>query len=441
MKILIMTSLWGRHGGKEHYLECCVDELTRAGHECVIAYGRLSPKPCMMDLPPLRIYELSTYGTTRSDDEEPAAALLQEILNKEAPDAIFMCDLRNLRLLSILHAYGGTVTMSHDNWLTCMRGFATSYLGRNICTGKLGYKCLLRGCFLGKDPVSHRVNFNNLFTHQAMLESYQGFGSHLVASNYMKDRLLLHGFTDEQVRVVGYFTDLQPQTREPAAGQTPTILFMGQIHRYKGVDFLVRALAHLRVPFRCRVVGDGGQLANCKALAVKLGVADKIDFLGWLPRNQINEEILAASVIAVPSVWPEPFGLVGLEAMTCGKPVVAFATGGIPDWLVDGVSGFLVPVKQVDQMAEKISFLLQNPDHARQMGLKGQEIAQVRFPRAAHFQKLLAALEAAAYERQQAAPQSTAMNLVQVTGSLESSSSASTNRSPFSEEARREASW
>lgn len=110
----------------------------------------------------------------------------------------------------------------------------------------------------------------------------------------------------------------------------------------------------------------------------------------------MSEHLNATSVVVVPSVWPEPFGLVGLEAMTCSKPVVAFDTGGISDWLKDGCNGYLVPVKRADLLAERIDSLLRDHHLAVKMGAEGLRIATDRFSKERHFQRLLSVFEAAA---------------------------------------------
>ena len=83
-----------------------------------------------------------------------------------------------------------------------------------------------------------------------------------------------------------------------------------------------------------------------------------------------------ASVAVVSSAWPEPFGAVGLEAMRYGLPLVAFDAGGVKEWLMDGVSGFLVPHMDRAQFAARIEHLLRDKSLARQMGARGRQFAQ-----------------------------------------------------------------
>jgi len=380
MKILVTTPLWGQFGGKEQYVLGCVEEFIRMGHHCAVAYGRTSSKPGQALLPLIPQYEIKTYSDIKSVNDAVGLQQLAAALDAEAPDVIFMCDVRNLQLLTMLKSYGGLVPMSHDYSLICQRGTSTTFFRNEICTDTCGL------C---------RVRYS-LRQHGAVLESYKGMDTHLVASNYMKMRLIRHGFRPDQVRVVALYTDLQPSAGMAMDGTVPSVLFIGRIDSTKGVDYLMRALGKVSAPFRCSVIGDGDYLPHCKRLSDKLGIADRVDFTGWLTRDKLTEYLSAASLVVVPSLWPEPFGLVGLEAMTCSKPVVAFDSGGVSDWLTNGLNGYLVPTKRTHLLAERIDDLLLDRSKAARMGAEGFRIVKDSFSRQRHFARLLSAFDLAA---------------------------------------------
>jgi len=96
----------------------------------------------------------------------------------------------------------------------------------------------------------------------------------------------------------------------------------------------------------------------------------------------------------VPSLWPEPFGLVGIEALAVGRPVVASATGGILDWLTDGV-GLTVTPGNARELARALDGLLSDPDRQRAMGELGRELVARRFSAERHVQALLGAYRTA----------------------------------------------
>src|SRR6185436_14136288 len=106
---------------------------------------------------------------------------------------------------------------------------------------------------------------------------------------------------------------------------------------------LLESLARLRSPFECVILGEGNHRSACQKLADKLGLGGRVQFPGYLPPEELKKYYCEGSVAVVSSVWPEPFGAVGLEAMRYGLPVVAFDAGGIKEWLTHGHNGYLVP--------------------------------------------------------------------------------------------------
>jgi glycosyltransferase involved in cell wall biosynthesis len=396
MKILVATPLWGDWGGRERYTADCIEEFARLGHSCSVVYGANSPRGPRTLPPAIAQYEMPTYSTFRSSSDSSEVQRLSRILETDKPDVVFMSDLKNFALLSLFRQYGHLVPMSHDNFLVCLRTTNITYVGKESCTHKLGYQCLLHGCFVRKHQSGPGFIYNSLAIHQALLRVYSNIGLHLVPSNYTKMRLVQHGFRPEHVKVVGSFTDVRPLLPAPASDDIPTVVFLGRVDRYKGLDYLLRALALVSAPFRCKVIGDGSYLHSCRRLAHTLGINRLIEFLGWLPKEEALRQICCASFVVVPSILPESLPLVVMEAMTCSRPVIAFDSGGISDALRDGETGYLVPVKNTSVLAQKIETLLRNPGRATRMGAEGHRVVTSMFSKQQHFKRLLCSFEEAA---------------------------------------------
>jgi glycosyltransferase involved in cell wall biosynthesis len=109
------------------------------------------------------------------------------------------------------------------------------------------------------------------------------------------------------------------------------------------------------------------EAARLLALAERLGVADRVRLLGPVPRGQLPALLRSADVV-VCSPWYEPFGIVPLEAMACGVPVVASAVGGLVDTVVDGVTGMLVPPRDPRALAARLEELRTDPARRRAYG-------------------------------------------------------------------------
>jgi glycosyltransferase involved in cell wall biosynthesis len=117
-----------------------------------------------------------------------------------------------------------------------------------------------------------------------------------------------------------------------------------------------------------------------KALARDLGIAPRVLFTDWRYRlDDIPEVLAATSVLVHASTEPEPFGLVLIEAMACGRPVVATAAGGVLDIVEDGGTGLLVSPGDVESTASAVVRLLLHPEQASTMGAKGRAKAEREF--------------------------------------------------------------
>jgi len=166
----------------------------------------------------------------------------------------------------------------------------------------------------------------------------------------------------------------------PAAPRTatPRLLVIGRLVPRKGLGDVLAALAELPDAELVVVGGpDAGELATDPAAAavldqaVGLGVADRVRLVGRADRNEVRAWIRSADVV-VCAPWYEPFGIVPLEAMACGVPVVGTAVGGLMDTVVDGSTGLLVPPRCPEQLAAALGTLLADPARRARMGAAGR---------------------------------------------------------------------
>ncbi|MBD3391298.1 MAG: glycosyltransferase [Chitinivibrionales bacterium] len=150
--------------------------------------------------------------------------------------------------------------------------------------------------------------------------------------------------------------------REGGPNESPVILYAGRISAWKGLDLLLQAFASASRsrPAVLKVAGSGqGDPADerferyCRDFARNLGIADRVDFCGHVPRTKLVEMYQECDVFCLTSLW-EPFGLVYLEAMACGKPVVAMASGG-PAEIVKPEFGFAVEPRRLRQFIDDLS--------------------------------------------------------------------------------------
>jgi glycosyltransferase involved in cell wall biosynthesis len=184
-----------------------------------------------------------------------------------------------------------------------------------------------------------------------------------------------------------------PATLAGGHEQRRRVVFAGRLVRPKGAQVLVRAARELDA--EVVICGDGRELDSMRALARRPDVQGRVSFRGWLAPAELARELAEASVVAIPSLWPEPFGLVGIEAFAAGRPVVASATGGIEEWLEEGVNGLCVAPGDASALAAALDELLADPDRQRRMGAAGRSSVAARFTAEHHVEALLAAYDAA----------------------------------------------
>jgi glycosyltransferase involved in cell wall biosynthesis len=159
------------------------------------------------------------------------------------------------------------------------------------------------------------------------------------------------------------------------------LLFWGRIEEEKGLPELLVALNTVAKKFaniKLTLVGEGYRLQEYKTLVADLGLADCVEFTGWLNSREI-ETLAAKSSIGIFPSRIESFGLSVVEAMATGLPVIAASGGAVPENIEDGVTGTLVPVNNSDALAEAINRTLEKPQYSEMMAKAAKSRVQQKF--------------------------------------------------------------
>ncbi|HEX8362071.1 MAG TPA: glycosyltransferase family 4 protein [Longimicrobium sp.] len=178
----------------------------------------------------------------------------------------------------------------------------------------------------------------------------------------------------------GAAVDAAPSLPPPRpAGARPELLFIGRLVERKGVHLLLEALSLLTAGTRplLRVVGDGPERGRLQEMATGLRLGDDVVFHGFISAEEKAERLAGCDAFVLPAVVDakgdtEGLGVVLLEAMTYGKPVIASAAGGIVDIVSDNRNGYLVPPGDAGALAGAIRSCIENPEHARSLGAQGR---------------------------------------------------------------------
>jgi glycosyltransferase involved in cell wall biosynthesis len=375
MRILMVNEKGWFFGGVEQLVNDVATGLAERGHEVALLSTEVRPEE--------RSPMAAPFVSTAVADPETAPAVwnrhVETLLDGFDPDVVYVHRIGTVRHLDGLAAARPVIRYIHDHDVYCPRRHKYFPYPTRICSHPMGMQCVVRGCLVTPHgPIPKVPWLVNLPAKRAELTRNRALPRLCVGSRWMREMMLVNGFTDEQVTVLPPIPkglDRPPAPME----EEPVVLFVGQVIRGKGVDLLLRALSEVKQPFRALIVGTGHHHGDCVALARELGLGDRVSFLGWVAHEHLAPLFERARVVVVPSRWPEPFGMVGLEAMWSARPVVGFAVGGIPDWLEDGRTGFAVAEQDWSAMAQAIDQLLADRDMARSMGLNGHRAASESF--------------------------------------------------------------
>ena len=316
----------GFHGGIERHAHDLAGSLARRGHTLTLLHG------------PARGRDVEAFTA-------PFAAVrpLADPRAGEGLDVAYVHKATELAELAALRALPVAIA-AHDHDLTCVRRHRYLPIGNAPCHLAPGIQCVTHGCVVVRDrrpdaPLPLRLE--SPFSLRHRLRELAWRAPLVACSAYVAEGLVAAGVAPSRVRVIH---PIPPEIEAPlvARPRAPRLLAVGQLIRGKGFDLAVDALAHLPGAVTLTLAGDGPDRPALEARAHRVAPG-RVHFAGYVTPAAIEALYDAASVILVPSRWPEPFGMVGVEAMRRGRPVVGAEHGGIPEWLAPESGGLLVP--------------------------------------------------------------------------------------------------
>lgn len=201
-------------------------------------------------------------------------------------------------------------------------------------------------------------------------------------------RFLPPGQADQPIDVIGFGVDTElfhpAEAGRPARASGPLRLGWAKgLERMYGTEELLAAFVRLREGFpelELWIAGDGSEKASLQQRFAAAGVAESVHFLGRLAPAEVAAMLQQVDLLLMPSICRESFGVAALEASASGVPVVATRHGGIPEAVIDGETGLLVPPRDPLALAEATASLLTNPGRRQAMSLAGRDFVTQRFP-------------------------------------------------------------
>jgi phosphatidylinositol alpha-1,6-mannosyltransferase len=207
-------------------------------------------------------------------------------------------------------------------------------------------------------------------------------------SSFTRDRVIELGASADRVCVIpnGVELDSEAQSELREYGGQRILVTVSRLVPRKGHDLVLRALPRVIERFpevKYRIVGDGPERVRLERLAQQLRIGNCVEFLGRVTETEKHQILKACEVFIMPCRETETdfegFGISLLEAMSYGKPVIAGRSGGIPDVITDGETGLLIDPTDVDELADRIIFTLENHTDADRLGLTALQRVRKEF--------------------------------------------------------------
>ena len=270
-------------------------------------------------------------------------------------------------------------------------------------TSKVPYGLVTHGDIFDRPAGTYDARLTQ-FYRSVTPKAYRSADLVVVSSTHMQALAERGGAANDSIRIIPHGIDpgelgLGSSYTPPSAtgpGLPLRILFVGRFSVEKGVDTLLQACKRLierNVQFQLRLVGDGPLRDHLRAMSTSLGVEQYSTFVGPLARDLLGSEYIDCHAVCIPS-RSETFGMVAIEAMAAGRPVIGTNIGGIPFAVTHEKSGLLVPKDAPGELADALERASRNPHMLKIMGRQGYDLCRKRFTWEGVTQELVEAIDA-----------------------------------------------
>ena len=363
-------------GGEEHAVAMLAAELARRGHHVAVATIHHPGMPEREEVDGVAVHRLRSsasalrvlYSADRlhapPGPDPSLVRQLRRVLEIERPDIVHAHNWMVHSYLPIKRGSGAPLILSlHDYSLVC----STKRLMREgvPCEGPGIGKCLrCAGRQYGrvKGAAIASMVAASAWPEAALVDAYVAVSRTVAERNGLHRRSTPH-------EVIPNFFSAPTAARSLSVPALPAggfILYAGDVSREKGADVLLRAYAGIESPVMPLVM-IGRQLLE----ADEPGDGNRVIRIDRLDHASVVEAFRRCAIAVVPSVWPEPFGLVALEAMAMGRPVIASRAGGLPDIVADGESGLLVRPGDEEDLRQALALLMADGGLRARLGAAG----------------------------------------------------------------------
>lgn len=375
MKVALVTPAASIDGGVAGHVQTSAAILRRAGMEVAVLAGDIARDCHDVYVPGITVGLVAPHVSN---------AIVKAT---HGYDVVHVHNVDDCELIARLASRAATVISSHG-WSGCPSGLR--YFGR----GRECFRAKGAGCI----PSMLGCNCNHRSDPRPVLAQYRAAGTRLAAlsaahlvvahSTAVAQHLENNGLTN--VVVVPLAVSVAASSRSVSGNR---VLFSGRLVPAKGVHVLLNACKYFEAPVD--VCGDGWARDALERRAARLGLTRRVTFHGWCDASQLIGLYRTAGVAVVPSLWPEPFGLVGPEAMGFSIPVVGSNSGGTRDWLQDNRNGLTVTPGRPEELGRAVDMLLSNDELRTRLGHQAYKDTRHRWSSESHLTALISAYQCA----------------------------------------------
>jgi glycosyltransferase involved in cell wall biosynthesis len=395
MKVVHLNEYLTPKGGVEAYLLELLPRLRGEGVASHLIYGHGEARnwPESTVLP--EIGEIGFSG------ERALRQQLSDILRREKPDLVHIHNIQSLAVLETCLDEYPTVVTNHDYRWVCPANNFFYKRTKEVCS-RAGAGL---GCFsttLVKHCLTPRPNLALYLYNRSRVATRQSprLQRIIAPSEGAKARLVGAGIEALKISVIPYFCPVPVAEAPRPIPAQPLITFIGRLANTKGHEYFIKALGLLPRHFQGMVIGSFSppEEARLRAIAKAHCCSDRLKFFPWASRDEVVRRLDETTVFIFPSLWEETLGIVGIEALARGVPVVASDLGGVGEWLRHGQNGYLVPPKSPEAIRDAVLRLVQSPKTLLSAGWEGIATVREKFLPSQHLEKLLS-LYAAVVEK------------------------------------------
>jgi len=314
---------------------------------------------------------------------------VERLLKREQPQVAHLNVIYHQISPSIIHSlrrYKIPIVMSlRDYKLVCASyAMVAQNTACDACKDSKYFQCYLKKCVKDSKGKS-LLNAFEMYLHHKILKIYDKIHTFISPSRFLKNKFLEMGFKGNIVYLPN-FVDLK--TFQPNYGyEENSIIYFGRISKEKGIFTLIEAVKSLP-QVKLKIVGQGPVLEDLKA-KVKKDNQNNVVFYGYLNGFRLKEEVSKSMFVVLPSEWYENNPRSIIEGFALGKPAVGARIGGIPELVIDNVTGLTFESGNSLDLRGKILSLINDPDKVSLLGRNARKFAQENLNQETHYQKLI----------------------------------------------------